>query len=134
MSATSASYMGIIQAFSLPFRGLSRSGSTISVGLLAGTGQRQAEEFSFGLAVILTPPVIVRSMYHLWKMQKTELVPHHLLHLAAPGLFGMVCSFLAGLAALRLLSRWLAHGKWQYFGYYCLAAATVVFCLSLNGW
>jgi len=31
--------------------------------------------------------------------------------------------WLAGLGALRWLSSWLESGKWQYFGYYCLAFA-----------
>lgn len=46
--------------------------------------------------------------------------------LAAPSLLGMVLSFLAGLAALRWLSRWLEHGRWHPFGAYCVLAAAVV--------
>ena len=41
----------------LPFRGSSRSGATTSTGMLAGVPS--AEEFSFALAVILTPTVVV---------------------------------------------------------------------------
>jgi undecaprenyl-diphosphatase len=50
-----------------------------------------------------------------------------------PGLVGAVCSFCAGLLALSLLSRWLETGRWKFFGYYCLAAATVVFVLAKAG-
>ena len=35
-------------------------------------------------------------------------------------------TLVAGLIALRWLSRWLEHGRWTWFGYYCLAAAIVV--------
>jgi len=46
---------------------------------------------------------------------------------------GMVFSFLAGLLALRWLSRWLEQGRWQFFGYYCLVAALFVFtCYRLG--
>jgi undecaprenyl-diphosphatase len=45
----------------------------------------------------------------------------------------MVCSFLAGLVALRWLSRWLEKGRWHYFGYYCLLAAVVVLALHFGG-
>jgi undecaprenyl-diphosphatase len=38
----------------------------------------------------------------------------------------MIFSFLAGLVALKLLSRWLEGGRWQWFGFYCLLAASGV--------
>ena len=42
----------------LPFRGFSRSGATISTGMLTGASKERAERFSFALAVVLTPAVI----------------------------------------------------------------------------
>jgi undecaprenyl-diphosphatase len=45
----------------------------------------------------------------------------------------MGCSFVGGVLALGLLSRWLARGKWQYFGFYCLAASAAVFVLAAHG-
>ena len=47
-----------------------------------------------------------------------------------PSLIGMIASFAAGLLALRWLSAWLEHGRWRYFGFYCLAAALMVFLLG----
>jgi undecaprenyl-diphosphatase len=67
-------------------------------------------------------------------MHATETQPHHLLHLTGPGLIGMACSFVAGLLALRILSRWLENGRWHYFGYYCLAAAVGVMVLAAAGY
>jgi undecaprenyl-diphosphatase len=133
VSSASASLIGVVQGICLPFRGLSRSGCTISAGLLMGSGQRQAEEFSFVLAVIITPAVIVQETVRLMKMHATETVPHHLFQQLAPGLVGMGCSFVGGVLALGLLSRWLARGKWQYFGFYCLAASAAVFVLAAHG-
>ena len=60
-------WIGIIQGICLPFRGFSRSGSTISVGLLLGISKQKIEEFSFALAVVLTPAVIVKELYRLVK-------------------------------------------------------------------
>ena len=60
-----AGWMGAIQGLCLPFRGFSRSGATISTGLLAGANRERAERFSFALAVILTPPVIAREVLRL---------------------------------------------------------------------
>jgi len=35
-------------------------------------------------------------------------------------------SFLAGLVALRWLSKWLESGRWYVFGVYCLVASAIV--------
>jgi len=40
-----------------------------------------------------------------------------------PSLLGAVFAFLAGLLALKWLSRWLESGRWYLFGVYCLIAA-----------
>jgi undecaprenyl-diphosphatase len=116
--------IGLVQGLCLPFRGFSRSGATISVGLVGGLPRKFSEEFSFALAVVLTPPLIIRQT---WKLLKSpEAVNAHLLDLLLPGLVGMGLSFLAGLVALRLLSAVLEGGRWAYFGVYCLVFAGVV--------
>jgi undecaprenyl-diphosphatase len=136
VNAFRACWIGAVQGLCLPFRGFSRSGATISTGLLLGVGKRRMEEFSFALAVVLTPPVILRSLWRLFKEHKEHSDPSqssHLVHAALPGLFGMVCSFIAGWLALKLLSRWLEAGRWKFFGYYCVVAAIVVFGLAWAG-
>jgi undecaprenyl-diphosphatase len=133
ITTRTANWMGVMQGLSLPFRGFSRSGSTISAALVQGAGRQPAEEFSFALGLILTPPLIALLFQRLEKLHAAETAPHHLIHLLAPGLIGMVCSFVAGLLGLRLLSRWLAAGHWKYFGFYCIAAAIVVFGLHVVG-
>lgn len=123
--------IGLIQGICLPFRGFSRSGATISTGLLLGLEKVSLESFSFALAVVLTPPVIVREVLRLLKAQVAGT--SHLASLFYPGLLGMVLSFVSGLAALRWLSRWLEEGRWQLFGYYCLLASLAVFALYWLG-
>ena len=129
-----AGWIGVIQGFCLPFRGFSRSGATISTGLLLGIDRRRAEEFSFALAVVLTPVIIVKELGRLLKTQPQITEASHLAALLQPGLVGMVFSFLSGLGALWLLSRWLEQGRWKFFGFYCLAAAVVVFGLAKIGY
>lgn len=124
-------WIGIVQGLCLPFRGFSRSGSTISAGLLLGLSRRKLEEFSFALAVVLTPPLIAKEALRLVKANKEGAhVP--LLHLMTPGLIGMVFSFGAGLLALKWLSRWLEGGQWKLFGFYCIAAAVAVLGLHFG--
>ena len=126
-----AAWIGAVQGLCLPFRGFSRSGATISTGLLLRLDKTAVEDFSFALAVILTPPVIAREAYRLFKANAGEAAhAAGLFELAWPSLLGMVLSFLAALAALRWLSRWLEHSQWHWFGYYCLFAAAVVFAFA----
>ena len=121
-------WIGVVQGICLPFRGFSRSGSTISTGLLLGLPKLKLEEFSFALAVVLTPPVIARETLRLLKAHAIG-GPGSVFHLFLPSLIGMFFSFAAGLLALKWLSRWLEAGRWQWFGYYCLLAAAGVVIL-----
>jgi undecaprenyl-diphosphatase len=132
-----AGWMGAIQGFCLPFRGFSRSGATISTGLLAGANRQRAERFSFALAVILTPLAIAREAERLLKAKHVADLAGQPLDLHASvvaALLGMVFSFFAGLAALRWLSSWLEHGRWYLFGIYCLVASGMVFYLYHLGY
>ncbi len=125
-----SAWIGAVQGLCLPFRGFSRSGATISTGLILGVSRLAAEKFSFALALILTPPVIVRELLRLIKANGSA-APHA--SLSTPvllGLAGMICSFLAGLFALQWLTRLLERGRWQWFGYYCLVAALAVFFIA----
>lgn len=128
-----SAWMGIVQAFCLPFRGFSRSGATISTGLLTGVSKREAEEFSFALVIVLTPPVIIREVWRLLEAHSAaSLGASGLFDLFIPSIFGMVASFLAGLLALRWLSNWLEAGRWKYFGYWCLTMSAVALYLHLH--
>lgn len=128
LSVRRAIWIGAVQGLCLPFRGFSRSGATISTGLVLGVARQRAEEFSFALAVVLTPAVIIKEAYRLYKsnVATSAVNTGGFLHLAAPSLLGMVFSFFAGLIALRWLSRWLEQGRWHFFGAYCLLASLVV--------
>lgn len=124
----SAAWTGAVQGLCLPFRGFSRSGATISTAMGLGVGRRRAEEFSFALAVVLTPAVIAKEALRFFKANAAVLGHSNggIIHLLTPGLVGMAFSFAAGLLALRWLSGWLEQGKWHYFGIYCLLASLVV--------
>ncbi len=124
LSRASALWIGLVQGFCVPFRGFSRSGATISTGLLRGVSRDLCEDFSFALAVVLTPPAQAYSVYKLFKAH--ELSRSTLTEVLAPGLVGMVLSFVAGFLALRFLSAVLEKGNWKYFGFYCLAMAAVI--------
>jgi undecaprenyl-diphosphatase len=122
-------WIGFVQGLCLPFRGFSRSGATISTGILLKISKAKAEEFSFALAVVLTPAVLVQEIHRLLKAHAAD-PSIQLSSLFIPGLIGMILSFGAGLLALQWLSSWLSHGRWKFFGFYCLAFAVVVWLLQ----
>jgi undecaprenyl-diphosphatase len=128
-----AAWIGAVQGLAVPFRGFSRSGSTISMGLILGIGKRPLEEFSFALAVVLTPAAIGKELLRLLKSNHAAAQPLHMGQLLLPGGFGLVCSFAAGLFALWLLSKWLEEGRWKFFGFYCLVFGVVVLGLGIAG-
>ncbi len=124
-------WIGAIQGLCVPFRGFSRSGATISTALMLGVARSTAEDFSFALAVVLTPPAIAREVWRLYQAQHHRLAA--VVPAAMPSILGMFFAFLAGLVALKWLSRWLEKGRWHFFGIYCLFAALVVGYLQYTG-
>src|SRR6516164_1209896 len=132
LNAQRAGVIGAVQGLCLPFRGFSRSGATISTGLLLGVVKSRAEAFSFALAVVLTPPVVVRELLRL--LRAAHAGGADLRSAALASVLGAVVAFLAGLLALRWLSRWLEGGRWYWFGVYCLVAAGGVMLLHRAGY
>lgn len=136
LSLGQSSAIGLVQGLCLPFRGFSRSGATISVGMLSGVARDTAETFSFALAVVLTPPVVAYEALRLVKASHAAAaagIPFDLHGSILLSLMGMIFSFLGGLVALKWLSAWLESGKWYLFGIYCLVASAVIFFLYTRG-
>jgi len=124
--------MGLVQGLALPFRGFSRSGSTISAGMLADAPRQPAERFSFAMAVVLTPAVVGLEALRLAKASHAATAagaPIDLHGAVVSSLLGMVFAFFAGLVALKWLSSWLESGRWYLFGIYCLLASAVILYL-----
>jgi undecaprenyl-diphosphatase len=135
LTPADASIIGAVQGLCLPFRGFSRSGATISTGMLIGVSKPRAERFSFALAVVLTPAVVAREALRLAHAPPGVATParESLQSIALLSVLGAVLAFIAGLLALKWLSRWLESGLWHLFGVYCLVAAVGVALLHYHG-
>ena len=132
-----AGWMGFVQGLALPFRGFSRSGTTISTGMLTGATKERAERFSFALAVVLTPPVVAQETMRLLRATHEAAAtgaPIDLHGTVVFSLLGAVFAFFAGLVALKWLSNWLENGRWYLFGIYCMVASAAVFFLHTQGY
>jgi undecaprenyl-diphosphatase len=120
-----ALWIGFIQGFCLPFRGFSRSGATISMGMIRGLSIQTAENFSFALAVFLTPPILIREFWKLRTLH-TEIT----WNMIAPGCYGFCVSSVASLLALRLLSHLINQQKWRFFAFYSFGFSLLVLIAS----
>ena len=135
ISLSGAAIIGGVQGLCLPFRGFSRSGATISTGMLIGVAKPHAERFSFALAVVLTPPIVAREVLRLVHAPPgvATAAQGSLQSVVLLSVLGAVLAFIAGLVALKWLSRWLESGRWYLFGVYCLVAAVGVALLHHHG-
>ena len=95
----------------------------------------RAERFSFALAVVLTPPIVAREVLRLVHAPPgvATSAQGSLQSVVLLSVLGAVLAFIAGLLALKWLSRWLESGRWYLFGVYCLVAAVGVALLHHHG-
>jgi undecaprenyl-diphosphatase len=108
--------IGCAQAMAI-FPGLSRSGSTIFMGMLLGVNRETVARFSF----IMSIPAILGAVV----LQSKDLVanppaPSSMLMIGAGTLASAVCGYFAIILLLDVIRRNRLH----YFGYYCLLLAS----------
>ncbi|RLJ00947.1 MAG: hypothetical protein DRP08_06120 [Candidatus Aenigmatarchaeota archaeon] len=105
--------VGLAQAFAL-FPGISRSGVTISTGIVRGMRTDTAFRFSFLLAIpIIAGAVIYEAAKNMFK---GDMMPESPFVYVA----GTVTAFLVGLATLPLLLKAVKAHRLYIFGIYCL--------------
>ncbi|MDR0348704.1 MAG: undecaprenyl-diphosphate phosphatase [Tannerella sp.] len=95
--------------------GLSRSGSTISTGLLLGNKKEQVAKFSFLMVII---PILGEALLDL---VKGGFSPETSGISSAALICGFATAFLSGAIACRWMIRLVKKGKLIYFAYYCIA-------------
>ena len=104
--------------------GLSRSGTTISAGMLRGFERSFAVKFSFLLSI---PAVVGANLVSIIKVFSTGVewsyVPMYLV--------GVACAFVSGYFAIYFLRLIVQRGKFGGFCYYCWGAGLVTLLLSL---
>jgi undecaprenyl-diphosphatase len=109
----SAIIIGFGQMFAT-FPGISRSGITISSGLFRKVEPLKAFTFSFLLSL---PAVLGANLLELTRISKIED--------PAGVIVGMLCSFVSGLVALKILKN-VVHRGFHLFGIYCLALSIII--------
>lgn len=110
--------IGIAQAVAL-IPGVSRSGATISAGLVQGIKREEAARFSFLLGSIAITAATVLSVYKVWKGE-----------FVLPGieilLVGIITSFVSGLVVVAFLMKFLKKHTLNVFGVYRILLGIVL--------
>lgn len=123
MTLSDAMVIGLAQMIAV-VPGLSRSGTTISAGLLRGFDRTFAVRFSFFLSI---PAVLGANLLSLIKAISAGIdwaeVPMYLCGVAAAFVFGYLAIF--------ALNRIVQRGKFGGFCYYCWGAGLLTLILSL---
>ena len=116
--------IGIAQAVAV-LPGLSRSGSTISTGLLCGVKKSAMAQFSFLMVLI---PVLGEALLDTLDLLKGELV----VELGwVPMVVGFLAAFVSGAAACKWMIGIVRRQKLTYFAIYCLAAGALAIIWQL---
>lgn len=119
LTVTDATLIGIAQASAL-VPGVSRSGSTIAVGMLLGMRRDAAARFTFLLGIPAIAGAGARETVELTGMEPTAQML---------GLFatGMVVSAAVGYVTIKYFLRFLAGHRLDVFAYYRLALSAATF-------
>ena len=123
ISVRSALAIGFFQTLAL-VPGISRSGSTISGGLLTGLQRDTAAKFSFFIAI---PVIGGATLLEVLKIAggTTNGNPVSVL------VIGALTSFVVGYFALNWLIKLISKRKLHYFAYYCVAVAILTISWQL---
>lgn len=106
-----AMWMGIFQGLAV-FPGFSRSGLTISAGLLSGLNRKFAVKYSYLISI---PAIIGAFFVELPAFAAEEMT----LGLGFTYVFGMLIAGFVGIFTIRFMLKLVNKIKFRYFAYYC---------------
>ena len=115
VSGSRAFLIGCGQAFAI-IPGVSRSGSTIFIGMLLGINRETAARFSFIMSV---PAILGAAVLNLGEVIAHPPAAAELIVYAV----GTSAAAITGYLAIMLLLDIIRKNRLQWFGYYCLAVA-----------
>lgn len=114
--------IGLSQALAI-VPGTSRSGITISTGLMRGLDRPSAARFSFLLS---TPALAAAAAKHLWDLRHSAARPEML-----PFVVGVLVSAVTGWVVIALFLRFLRSHTLRFFVYYRIIFGIIVIALAV---
>lgn len=117
--------IGFAQVLAAGFPGISRSGSTISTGMICGVSKSKMVEYSFILGI---PAIMVANFVEL-----KDAVEMNAEIEIIPTVVGIVIAAVVGVACIKFLQWILKRDLWKYFGIYCLIIGVISVFYSILG-
>lgn len=117
-----ALFIGIMQGIAI-IPGISRSGSTIAAGLVAGLDRNFAAKYSFLLSI----PVILGAALVQIKDTTSLALTGGMLTCAV----GLVTASISGLLAIRIVMKFVNEGRLAIFSYYCWLVGALTIAAQL---
>ena len=114
--------VGVMQAIAV-LPGISRSGSTITAGLVRGYDRKFAVRYSFLLSI---PAIVGANILKIGEAVKTGVGEGMFL----PYAVGMIVAAVSGYFAIKLVKLLMDKGKFGRFSYYCWAVGLVTIILT----
>ncbi|MCC8020235.1 MAG: undecaprenyl-diphosphate phosphatase [Rikenellaceae bacterium] len=122
VTPVSAFVIGIAQAVAI-FPGLSRSGCTISAGLLQGVKREEVSKFSFLMVLI---PIIGMNILEIIKAPAVG-------SLFTPAVTaGFIAAFISGMVACKWMISLINRGRLIWFAVYCVAVGLTSIIISFT--
>lgn len=109
-------WIGIVQGFAV-IPGISRSGSTIAAGMMAGIDRDKAARFSFLLSI---PAIIGAQILSIKDMIENNMT------IDSVTVYAAVVAFITGFIALKLLLNLVHSGRFHLFAPYCWVMGALV--------
>ena len=125
MSFKDAFIIGLSQAIAV-IPGLSRSGTTISTGILLGNKKESIAQFSF---LMVIAPILGEAILDL---AKGNFAPTESGISGTALIVGFLAAFISGTIACKWMLNIIKKGKWSYFAYYCIIVGVVTIFHSLK--
>ena len=122
MSWKQALGMGIAQGIA-PLPGLSRSGSTISTGLILGVSREQAVAFSFIMGV---PAVLAANILEVPAALSGEVEINWL-----AAIIGMAVALVMGIAAIKTVKLLVKNDKFTKFAWYLVPLGVIIVAIGI---
>ncbi len=129
MNYKDALIIGTVQGIA-PLPGLSRSGSTISAGLMCGLTREYAVSFSFIMGI---PPVLMANLLEIKDLLGSEFdgAPAPLEPLQS--IIGIAVAAVVGFASIKMVNFLVKKDKFTIFAWYTLALGIVTVILGIIG-
>lgn len=115
--------IGVTQCVAAVFPGLSRSGSTLSTGLMRGLNQQTALDYSFVLGI---PSILAAAVLTIKDAANEQITIG-----AGAMIAGVLSAAIVGFLAIKLLKWIVTTNKLQIFAYYTLILGIVTIIISI---